>query len=200
MSRAQDALQRIYENADLRDELTDDEADAMLKWAEAELARIDAASTDDASFEAQADTLMNLLKRMNRFAGRQGQISAQGVDPAPTNIAGLATELGHPASSEQIAATGTGDPASTIAALTALMSVTTTPAAPPETESPVSEQADPVAPPPTPETDLPIQAQAAPALEPAPQENLSPSQPAAPTLPAEPASEPFGDPFDDIDL
>ncbi len=122
MSRAADALMRLYENADLRDELTDDEADQMLKWAEAELARIDAASADDASFEAQADTLMDLLKKMNRFAGRQGQISAQGVDPVPSNIAGLATELGHAASPEQIAAAGTGDPASTITALTTLMS------------------------------------------------------------------------------
>lgn len=130
MSRAQNALMRVYENADLRDELTDDEANAMFKWAEAELARIDAASADDASFEAQADTLMDLLKKMNRFAGRQGQISAQGVDPAPTNIAGLATELGHPASPEQIAAAGTGDPASTITALTALMSAIPQSAAP----------------------------------------------------------------------
>jgi hypothetical protein len=193
MSRTQDALLRLYENADLRDELTDDEAETLLKWAEAELARIDAASPDDAGFEAQAETLTSLLKRMNRFAGRQGQISAQGVDPAPTNIAGLATELGHPASPEQIAATGTGDPASTIAALTALMSASAQ-AAPPEPEPPVSVQA---APPPAPETDLPIQAQT---TESAPQENLQPSHPAAPTLPAEPASEPFGDPFDDIDL
>lgn len=193
MSRAQDALLRLYENADLRDELTDDEAESLLKWAEAELTRLDAASADDASFEAQADTLMSLLKRMNRFAGRQGQISAQGVDPAPTNIAGLATELGHSASPEQIAATGTGDPASTIAALTALMSASAQ-AAPPEPEPPVSVQA---APPPAPETDLPIQAQT---TEPAPQENIPPSQPAAPALPAEPASTPFGEPFDDIDL
>lgn len=184
MSRAQDALQRIYENADLRDELTDDEANAMLKWAEAELARIDATSTDDANFEAQAHTLMSLLKRMNRFAGRQGQISAQGVDPAPTNIAGLATELGHSASPEQIAATGTGDPASTIAALTALMSAPAQ-AAPPKTESPVSVQAA---------------SAPAPAVESAQQENLPTSQSVAPTLPAESASEPFGDPFDDIDL
>lgn len=193
MSRAQDALLRLYENADLRDELTDDEAESLLKWAEAELTRIDAASPDDAGFEAQADTLMSLLKRMNRFAGRQGQISAQGVDPAPTNIAGLATELGHHASPEQIAATGTGDPASTIAALTALMSASVQ-AAPPEPEPPVTVQA---APPPAPETDLSIQAQT---TKSAPQENLPPSQPAAPTLPAESASEPSGDPFDDIDL
>ena len=182
MSRAQDALQRLYENADLRDELTDEEADTLLKWAEAELTRIDAASADDASFEAQADTLMSLLKRMNRFAGRQGQISAQGVDPAPTNIAGLATELGHPASPDQIAATGTGDPASTIAALTALMSASAQAAAP-ETEPSVPAQAAP-----------------APAADPVLQKNFPPSQPAAPALPAEPASSSFGDPFDDTDL
>jgi hypothetical protein len=172
MSRAQNALTRLYENADLRDELTDDEANAMFKWAEAELARLDAASPDDASFEAQADTLMDLLKKMNRFAGRQGQVSAQGVDPAPTNIAGLATELGHPASAEQIAAAGTGDPASTITALTVLMSV-----------APASE---------TPDAETTTKEASA---------DVQPSQPATTdTPPAETSPPSFGDYIDEYDL
>jgi ATP-dependent DNA ligase len=40
MSRAEDAVQRIYESAAVRDELTDDEAETLLKWAEAELTRL----------------------------------------------------------------------------------------------------------------------------------------------------------------
>lgn|GEM_PF-3609372 len=181
MSRAQDALMCLYENADLRDELTDDEATEMFKWAEGELARIDAASPDDATFEAQAETLMDLLKKMNRFAGRQGQISAQGVaqgaDPVPTNIAGLATALGHAASAEQIAAAGTGDPASTITALTALMSSVSQSAKPasetPDTEAPTKE---------TPATD-------------------QPNQPAATdTTPTQTSTSSFGDYIDEYDL
>lgn len=127
MSRTENALMRLYENADLRDELTDDEADQMLKWAEGELARLDAAAPDDAAFEAQVETLMDMLKKLNRFAGRQGQFSAQSTDQAPASIAALASGLGHPTSPEQIAAAATGDPASTITALTALLSTSAAP-------------------------------------------------------------------------
>ncbi len=126
MSQLDDALMRLYENADLRDELTDDEATRLLQWAEAELARLDAAGADDDAFEAQVDTLLRLLKQVNRYAGRQGQgfaaqSLAQDVDPAPGRIAELATALGHAADSQQIAAAGTGEPGSTVDALTALM-------------------------------------------------------------------------------
>lgn len=124
MSRAENALMRLYEDADLRGELTDDEADQMLKWAEGELTRLDASGVDDAAFEAQVETLLNMLKKINRFAGRQGQFSAQANDQAPANIAALAAELGHPASAEQVAAAGTGDPSGTLTALIHLMSAT----------------------------------------------------------------------------
>lgn len=142
MSRAENALMRLYEDADLRDELTDDEADQMLKWAESELTRLDASGVDDSAFEAQVDTLLNMLKKINRFAGRQGQFSAQSNDQAPANIAALAAELGHPASAEQVAAAGTGDPSGTLTALIHLMSFTpaASQAAPPALpETPLAE-------------------------------------------------------------
>jgi hypothetical protein len=121
MSRVEDALMRLYEAADLRDELTDDEANAMLKWAEGELTRVDQSGVDDAGFLAKIDTLMQMLKTMNRFAGRQGQFSAQADDQTPVRIAEKAAELGHALSAEQIAQAATGDPAGTIAAITALL-------------------------------------------------------------------------------
>lgn len=118
--RAQAAVERLYENTNVRDELTDDEADALLAWAEAELSRLDRADLDDDAYAAQVDTLLGLLKQVNRYAGRQGQAAAQGVDAAPAKIAELAGALGHSAEPQQVAAAGTGDPAGTISALTAL--------------------------------------------------------------------------------
>lgn len=128
MSRAEGALMRLYENADLRDELTDDEAETLLKWAETQLTLLDTPALDDEAYEAQVDTLMRLIKQMNRYAGRQGQgfaaqsLSAQGVDETPTKIAALAAALGRETDAEQIAAAGTGEPGSTVAALTAILS------------------------------------------------------------------------------
>jgi hypothetical protein len=124
-SRAQAAVERLYESDNVRDELTDAEAEALLKWAEAELARLDRADVDDDAYSEQVDTLLSLLKQVNRYAGRQGQAAAQGADQAPAKIAELAAALGHAAPPEQVAAAGTGDPAGTIGALTALLSEST---------------------------------------------------------------------------
>ena len=163
MSRAEDALMRLYEDADLRDELTDDEAAQMLKWAEAELTRLDASSPDDAAFASQVDALFDLLKRMNRFAGRQGQLApqafAQSNDQTPANIAALAAQLGHPASPEQVAGTGTGDPSGTLTALINLMSAAPTDSPSDQTaETPSAKSAplsDQSAPPDQPSNDSP---------------------------------------------
>ena len=134
-SRAQAAIQRLYESADLRDELTDEEAKALLKWAEAELARLDRADADEDAYAAQVEALLRLLKQINRYAGRQGQ-AAQGSDQAPARIAELAATLGHAAGVGQVAASATGDPAGTIRALTDLLS------APTPTQSVASAAAD----------------------------------------------------------
>ncbi len=123
MSRAEDALMRLYESASVRDELTDEEAEALLKWAETEVTRLDQSGVDDETFDDGVRTLMKLAKEMNRFAGGQEQgFSAQDVDETPQTIAGLANELDHPTDAGQITAAGTGDPMSTVEALTALLS------------------------------------------------------------------------------
>lgn len=186
MSRVEDALMRLYENADLRDELTDDEAATLLKWAETELTRLDTPALDDETFEAQVDTLMKLLKQMNRYAGRQGQVSAQGVDETPGKIAALAAELGHAADAGRVAATGTGEPGGTVAALTAMLSPTApeTPAADQPTEAastsaptvpaPVAPASEP---PPQPPTDS---AETVPAVPTEPPPNIQPATPPPP--------------------
>lgn len=136
MTRADDAVMRLYESADLRDELTDEEAENLLKWAEGEIVRLDQFAADDEVFDAQVVTLMDLIKGVNRYAGRQGQVSPQAVDPLPADIAAKASALGRPASPEQVAEAGTGDPAGTIAAITGLFSAAPLP---PTDESPCGD-------------------------------------------------------------
>lgn len=147
MSRAEDAQMRLYELTDVRDELTDDQADKLLKWAEAEITRLDESGISDEEFTAKTDALIAMLADINRFAGRQGQFSAQGVSEYPALIAAQAEQLGHPLSADQITAAGTGDPLTTIDALTTMM---TTPAdstpKPPEPEAAPTDTAETQAP------------------------------------------------------
>ncbi len=121
MSRVDDALQRIYDDSSIRDELTDEEAGNLLQWAEGEIRRLDSAHADDSAFTRHIDTLMDLLKSMNRFAGKQGQFSAQSAPDTSGSIAALANALGHAAAPEQIAKSATGDPTSTVARLITLL-------------------------------------------------------------------------------
>ncbi|MBI1257760.1 MAG: hypothetical protein GC204_09845 [Chloroflexi bacterium] len=188
MSRAENAVERLYESADVRDELTDDEAETLLKWAEDELVRLDESGADDETFDAKVITLMDLLKQMNRYAGKQGQFSAQADDRTPTEIASLAGSLGHETDADQIAAAGTGDPTSTIQKLTELMggqAAAAEAAAPDEAfvaESAAAPAESPVAPP-TPPT--------LPTAQPQPPNAVRPHLPRPPSISADP--DPAGD-------
>lgn len=192
MSRAENALMRLYEDADLRDELTDDEAEQMLKWAESELARLDASGVDDAAFESQVDTLLSMLKKINRFAGRQGQLTSQANDQTPGNIAALATELGHAASAEQVVAAGTGDPSGTLTALISLMSA-----------APADSQPNQPAPPSEPASAEPAPAETAPAPDQSaapPETTLAEAAPSPDQSSTDSPDIPFGAYVDEYDL
>lgn len=118
MSRADDVVQAFYEDADLRDSLTDDEADVLLRWASEQAARLDASGADDAAFDDLASQLRQLVKRINRYAGEGLYTPPDAQAAALTAIAqgaqgiGLATA---PAFSAQAA------PADPMAALTGVL-------------------------------------------------------------------------------
>ncbi|MGQ9887174.1 MAG: hypothetical protein ACUVSX_01675 [Aggregatilineales bacterium] len=63
-------VQSLYEEADVRDELTDDEAQALLQWAEEQVGRLAEQELDDEAFEAALAHLKRLMRSMNRFAAR----------------------------------------------------------------------------------------------------------------------------------
>ena len=68
---AEKALMRLYEDMSLRDEIDDNSANTLLKWAEKKVVSMAAAHDDEETFDAAFTTLRQLIKTMNRFSGRQ---------------------------------------------------------------------------------------------------------------------------------
>lgn len=70
-------VQSLYEEADVRDELTDDEAQALFQWAEEQVNRLANQELDDAAFETALTHLKRLIRNMNRFAARLPDLNAE---------------------------------------------------------------------------------------------------------------------------
>ncbi len=85
MSRAEDAVMRLYEDAALRGDLSDAPAERLLKWAEDKLMALDESASDDASFTSGERAIYAIIKDMNRsvenaFSG-MGGFSAYAAPP-----------------------------------------------------------------------------------------------------------------------
>jgi hypothetical protein len=73
MSEAQSAraLERLYEDTTVRDELVDDEARILLEWGKAQVHKLAQKELDDTTFEEKYVQLTYLLGRINRFVGKR---------------------------------------------------------------------------------------------------------------------------------
>lgn len=89
MKRVDEALQRLFEDPGLREDLVDDDAEVLMQWAESKLAELDSKGEDDAQFEAHVDTVKEMVKAVNRFVGK-------GKPDALQTIVQHATALGQP--------------------------------------------------------------------------------------------------------
>ena len=142
MTRADLLVQAFYEDPDLRDSLTDDEAEVLLRWASEQAARLDASGADDAAFDVLAAELRRLVKQINRYAGEGAYAPPDAQSAALSNISAGAQAVGlnmMPTFSAQAAPT---DPMSALTGLLASM-------APAPDAAPVEPPAPPVeAPPP----------------------------------------------------
>jgi hypothetical protein len=69
MRKLDRALERMYGELGLTDELTDDEAEILLRWGENAVTQLDAATDDEETFDAQFKQVRRLMKRVNRFVG-----------------------------------------------------------------------------------------------------------------------------------
>lgn len=71
MSFGEQAIQQLYENSGLTDELTDSEAKLLLKWGEQEVMRLDAQQLDEDTFEDRFKQVRRAMNRINSFIGKR---------------------------------------------------------------------------------------------------------------------------------
>lgn len=95
MSYAERAIERLYENEGLTNELTDNEAKPLLRWAESEIVRLDEAGLDEETFEAQFKLVRRVMKRINRFVARRADDTPDDNANALQRLADNLRELGH---------------------------------------------------------------------------------------------------------
>jgi hypothetical protein len=127
------ATSMLYEDASVREELTDDEAGPLLKWGEAQIAALAARALDDEAFDEQYEHLRKFMLRVNRLVGRRVGMSAEDQTEMLTKIGESAESLGAPIPADKIAAFRGGQfamsNAAAIQALTALLNLAAKPAA-----------------------------------------------------------------------
>ena len=92
--QAEWAIQSLYENVSARDELTDEEAETLLKWGEEQIIRLADQELDEAQFEMAFDTLSGLVRRMNRLAARWSNMQSEDQEIAMNRIAEEANQIG----------------------------------------------------------------------------------------------------------
>jgi len=90
----EDAIQRLYETPNLFDQLRDDEAIMLLRWAEGEVTRLAQNAPDDATFEAQFDALQDLAQKINLFVGMRTDLSFAQQQEAISQITAQAALIG----------------------------------------------------------------------------------------------------------
>lgn len=146
MSRADDLVQALYEDPDLRDALTDDEADVLLRWAGEQAARIDASAADDAAFEAQANALRRMVKQMNRYAGESSYAPPDAQASALSAVTEQAAAVGLAATPVFEAQAADADPLTLLNILIARLT--------PEATSPDGAPNEPPAVPPQPDEEF----------------------------------------------
>lgn len=86
-SQLESALEYLYGDTSVRDELTDDEARTLLQWGEAQITQLAGQELDDEQFDEAFAHLRKLISRINRFTGLRGGMSPDEQQAAIQKIA-----------------------------------------------------------------------------------------------------------------
>lgn len=145
--QAERGIAALYADPDIRGELVDEEAEALLRWAEDQVKRLAAQGLDDDQFETALEHLLKLVRRINRFTGLRvewGPDEQQaGLDKIAESAAALAASVpsaqaaAPPAFDQFLEQQAALDNIAAIQALTALIAPAA-PAAAPEPTPPAS--------------------------------------------------------------
>ncbi|MDX1991102.1 MAG: hypothetical protein SF029_01850 [bacterium] len=85
---------RLYEDASLTDELTDEPASQLLKWAEGQLERLAQRHSDEAAFDDAFKTLRGVVKGINRLVGQGGMLTPDEKQETTQRLVERAQALG----------------------------------------------------------------------------------------------------------
>lgn len=146
--QAERGIQSLYEDISVREELIDEEAEALLQWGEQQVNRLAAQDMDDDAFDEATANLMSMMTRMSRLAAQRAGMSPEEEQTALGRIESYAAEVGlGPAENTFLAQTAPGD---IMANLQALMAYVAPVQAAPAPESPPASEEDTDTPPPPP--------------------------------------------------
>jgi hypothetical protein len=133
--QAQRAIQQLYEDTSARDELSDDEANVLLQWGEAQIRELGARNLDDTAFDEAISHLNGVLKNINRYTGQRAYKTPEELTALLTELATHAQAMGVDVQAAQLAVpeaqAADGDNIAVINALTSLVTPGQTPAAQP---------------------------------------------------------------------
>jgi len=101
-TQAERAKQQLYEDTTARDELTDDEANVLLAWAEAQIDALAVRDLDDDAFDEAFGHLRGVLKNINRYTGGRTYKSADELTAILNQLAAEAQALGAKVQAEQL--------------------------------------------------------------------------------------------------
>jgi hypothetical protein len=85
---------RLYEDASLTDELTDEPATQLLKWAEAQLNRLAQRHSDEVAFDEAFKTLRGVVKGINRLVGQGAVLTSEERQETTQRLVERAQALG----------------------------------------------------------------------------------------------------------
>ncbi|MEL6149656.1 MAG: hypothetical protein AAFR56_08520, partial [Chloroflexota bacterium] len=102
MADAERAIERIYEDESLTDEMMDDEAKVLLRWSEDTVVELDSDAPDDDTFDARFKQMRKLMKRINKFIGQRSSVSDEEAQEMVEKFRSTAADMGHEISEERV--------------------------------------------------------------------------------------------------
>ena len=104
MSRIQYAMERMYGNQALTNELRDEEAQSLLKWGEKEVEHIDQKTddSDEEQFQNRFKQVEQIIKRVNKFVGFMGEYTPEQAREKLQVVLEVARDLEHNVDDAQV--------------------------------------------------------------------------------------------------
>jgi len=89
------AIEALYEDAGIREELIDSEARILLQWGAKQIEALASKNLDDGQFDESFERLRHLLTLISRFIGQRAYLSPDGQQERMRSIVEAAGALGY---------------------------------------------------------------------------------------------------------